>query len=77
MQTLRGQTYNAFMATARVFRTLSAGVLLTPAWAAANDGYAVEGMASATPWLAILYTVIALGGASVVAFKNSKRTHLD
>jgi len=56
---------------------LSAGVLLTPAWAAANDGYAVEGMASSTPWLAILYTLVALGAAAVVAFKNSRRTHLD
>ena len=65
------------MVTARVFRTLAAGVLLAPAWAAANDGYSVEGMASSTPWLAILYTVVALGGASVVAFKNSRRTHLD
>jgi len=65
------------MTTARVFRTLSASLLLTPAWAAANDGYAVEGMASSTPWLAILYTVVALGAVAVIAFRNSRRTHLD
>lgn len=56
---------------------LSAAVLLTPAWAVAEDGYTVEGMASSTPWLAILYTVVALGGVAVVGFKNSRRTHLD
>jgi len=29
------------------------------------------------PWLAVIYSVVALVGICVVAFKDPKRTHLD
>ena len=29
------------------------------------------------PWMAVVYSVVALAGVCVVAFKNPKRTHSD
>ena len=31
----------------------------------------------ARPWMAVVYSVVALAGICVVAFKNPKRTHSD
>jgi len=39
--------------------------------------YKAPELESSTPWIAILYIVIALIGILVVGFKSSKRTHLD
>jgi len=32
---------------------------------------------AAQPWMAVVYSVVALAGICVVAFKNPKRTHSD
>lgn len=41
------------------------------------DGYMFPGTESQIPWMAIVYFIVGLGGISAIAFKNSKRTHLD
>jgi len=32
---------------------------------------------SPSPWVAVIYTIIALAAFCFVAFRNSRRTHLD
>ena len=39
--------------------------------------YEAPPIESLTPWVGIVYIVIALIGVLVVGFKSSKRTHLD
>jgi hypothetical protein len=56
----------------------SAGALLTGlSRALADDGFEAPVIEKATPWLAIGIAVIAAAGIAVVAFKSSRRTHLD
>ncbi len=44
---------------------------------ALSDGYESPELKDEAPWTAILYLVVALAGICIVAFKNSRRTHLD
>ena len=48
-----------------------------PAAALAADGYEPPEREYSPPWMAILYAVIFAAAVAAVAFKNSKRTHLD
>ena len=57
---------------------VSAGALLTGlSRALAGDGFEAPVIEKAVPWLAIGIAVIALGSIAAVAFKSSRRTHLD
>ena len=51
--------------------------LVTCGWAAQDAASAPKIEDGATPWTAIIYSVVALAGIAVVGFKNAKRTHLD
>jgi len=59
------------------------GCVLVTLWAwsrqalAVSDTFTVPTAESPTPWGAIVYLLVALAGICVVAFKHSKRTHLD
>lgn len=48
----------------------------TNSWAA-TDPHAAPDLEAPAPVLAIVYMLVAAGGVCVVAFKDSKRTHLD
>lgn len=45
--------------------------------AAADDAFKATPREPSHDWIAVLYALVALAGICVVAFKNSKRTHLD
>ena len=56
----------------------SAGALLTGlSRALAGDGFEPPVVEKAMPWLAIAVSAIAVLAIAVVAFKSSRRTHLD
>lgn len=56
----------------------SAGALLTGLpRALAGDGFEAPVIEKAIPWVAIGIGVIAVAAIAVVAFKSSRRTHLD
>ena len=60
----------------------TAGTLLTTAALAyaqrvRQTPYKAPELEPSTPWIAVLYIVIALIGILVIGFKSSKRTHLD
>ena len=56
----------------------SAGALLTGlSRALAGDGFEAPVIEKAIPWLAIGISAIAVLAIAVVAFKSSRRTHLD
>jgi hypothetical protein len=50
---------------------------LRPAWAADGEGVTPPTIESSTPWMAILYSLVAAVAICVLGFKNSRRTHLD
>ena len=68
-----------------VIRTLSAllmiAVLAMPAGRVSAARAAVPKGApvvkTSTPWRAVIYSMVALAGICVVAFKDPRRTHLD
>jgi len=56
--------------------------LCLPAWlvslaAGAEDQYQMPAKEAKKPWFVILYAIVFLLASLVVAFKHSKRTHLD
>lgn len=54
-------------------------ILIGSATALASDGYIAADLKedASLPWMAVLYAVVVMAGVMTVAFKNSKRTHLD
>jgi uncharacterized membrane protein YadS len=51
--------------------------VLKSAWAAEGEGTAPPPIESSTPWMAILYSLVAAAAICILGFKNSHRTHLD
>lgn len=49
----------------------------TNGWGAQDAASAPKIEDGATPWTAIIFSIVALAGIAVVGFKNAKRTHLD
>jgi len=45
------------------------------AWSAGPKG--APAVKASTPWRAVIYSMVALAGICVVAFKDPRRTHLD
>ena len=43
----------------------------------ARDDSTIPQREATVPWLAILYGLVCLAGVCAVAFKHSRRTHLD
>ena len=68
-----------------VKRTLSALLMVavlaisagreSAAWSAGPKG--APAVKASTPWRAVIYSMVALAGICVVAFKDPRRTHLD
>lgn len=62
----------------RILIAVAAGVAVAPALA---PGQVVEtagpALSAATPWIAILVSLVAAVAICVVGFKSSHRTHLD
>ena len=52
-------------------------VLLLAMTALAGDGYSPDARRDASSWKPIAAAVLAMAAVGVVAFKKSKRTHLD
>ena len=70
----------------RIIQTMNGTKLFTPIWLAlvlcgtamAGDGHTPAPVVDKPiPWIAILYAVVFLLGIVVIAFKGTKRTHLD
>jgi len=55
----------------------TAAWLVVPAAAICADEYKHAAKKESIPWVAILYMLACLAGIAVIAFKNTRRTHLD
>jgi hypothetical protein len=72
----RGATIKGMSMKAKILA--SAGALLTGlARVLGGDGFEAPVIEKATPWLAMGISVVAVLAIAVVAFKTSRRTHLD
>ena len=52
-------------------------LVVTSAIGATDESEPAPKLESSIPWVAIMYTLVGLGGITAIGFKNSKRTHLD